>query len=106
MNLLSEIESLPRSSAVTLAIAIVRKHQVSAHELAQAMGRVPGQIRNLINGKDCPPVVCQRKGPYFRWHDGGRWVFGDALPADVVAQLPASEVERIERHVINRDAQS
>ena len=56
---------------------------------------------NLLHGKVCMPVVCQSRGPFFRWHDGS-WQAGDELPNRVLRTLPKDEAERCERHRIRR----
>jgi len=60
--------------------------------------------RNIIAGVACPPVVCQRRGPVFRWHNGSVWQQGDSLPLIIVTSNPPSEQERFRRHAETRGA--
>ncbi len=54
---------------------------------------------NIIAGIECPPVVCLRQGPAFRWQTAdGSWHTGDELPADIEAALPPCERQRCLRH--------
>lgn len=57
---------------------------------------------NRIAGCVCIPVVCQRSGKFFRWHDGKDWVEGDELPAAVAASLPGVEMQRCDHHYWRR----
>jgi hypothetical protein len=58
--------------------------------------------RNLVCGVACPPVICQRRGPTFRWHDGTTWREGDALPIAIARALPGPEWSRCESHRYRR----
>jgi hypothetical protein len=57
---------------------------------------------NVINGQQCPSVVCQSKGAIFTYHDGLSWADCDDLPARIIAALPEGERDRCERHRIRR----
>jgi len=57
---------------------------------------------NTLYGASCPPVVCQRTGPAFRWHDGKEWHQGEALPAEIARALPGPEWARCEVHAWRR----
>jgi hypothetical protein len=124
MNIMIEVDALPRASALTLAAHILRRQRASMDDLAQAMGvssaglakamrradaralrggmRRAEPIKNVIGGVECPAVHALRRGALFRWHDGSAWVEGDELPAAVLDALPASERERLDRHSFNR----
>lgn len=60
-----------------------------------------GAVRNFIQGRSCPSVVCQSRGPRYRWYDG-QWRSGDELPAAIYDQQPPAEQARIERHATAR----
>lgn len=57
---------------------------------------------NIVNRTSCPPVICQRTGPAFRWHDGKEWHRGDTLPDEIAAALPEQEWSRCEMHAWRR----
>lgn len=59
---------------------------------------MPSAPANQIAGRTCPPVICQRRGYVFRWHDGTAWVAGDALPLIILDQQPACERLRLCAH--------
>lgn len=49
-----------------------------------------------------PPVIRQRKGPAFQWHDGQAWRQGDELPAPIASALPGPLWEACEAHRYRR----
>ena len=60
---------------------------------------------NQIAGKLCAPVICQSRGPAFRWQTrDGAWHVGETVPPHLYDNLPHREQERIQRHQYRRMA--
>jgi hypothetical protein len=122
VNILTEVDALPRSSALTLAGHILRARRATIEDLAGSLGVTPAgvakairradrrflergrpdPIHNVIGGVRCPAVHAKPRGALYRWHDGAAWVEGDEPPAAILNALPESELARLDRHSFTR----